>query len=136
MVGSTVHFCKTTSVFSSTNKNLKTVSDVDAGTNVLQVSLSSTHGSLTLGSKTGLSFVEGDGNADSSMSFKGKLADINKALTLMSFKPETGYTGGSVLSILTNDLGWTENGGTMETGNNIKIGVGMDVGAINWADLL
>jgi hypothetical protein len=126
-------------VFNSKNKNLITISDVDAGTNLVDVTLASSHGSLTLGSKTGLSFLEGDGKSDSFMTFEGTLADINKALNNMNFIPDHNYKGGAVLSILTNDLGWTgaENPPNELTDlDSIKIGVGIKINDINWSQLL
>ena len=124
-------------VFSSSNANQITISDVDAGTNQVEVSLSTLHGVITLNGKSGITFESGDGVADSSMIIRGKLADINRALNGMYVTPETGYDGGAFLSILTNDLGNAGLGGAMDSGvSTIKIGVGVDPNTVIWSDLL
>jgi hypothetical protein len=77
----------TTRVFSSGNGNLISISDVDAGTGALQVTLTATNGTLTLSRITGLTFSTGDGTADAGMVFTGTLSAINAALAGMSFAP-------------------------------------------------
>src|SRR6185369_13810812 len=77
--------------FSSGNGNQISVADVDAGTSVIQVSLTVTNGTLTLNGVAGLNFAcggcSGDGTADSSMTFQGTISNINTALNGMSFTP-------------------------------------------------
>ena len=92
-------------VFNRANADRIQISDVDAGSGVMQVSLSALHGSVTLSGKTGITFLSGDGTADSSMVIQGTLSDINRALNGMYLTPESGYQGGAWLSLLTNDLG-------------------------------
>ncbi len=65
-------------IFNAANGNLISVSDVDAGTGLVQVTLTATHGTMTLSGVTGLTFDPGqDGTADATMAFTGTLADIN-----------------------------------------------------------
>jgi ELWxxDGT repeat protein len=125
-------------VFSSTNANRITVSDVDAGSSPVEVTLSSTHGAFSLGrNKAGITFLAGDGTADSLMTIKGTLANINNALNGMYLTPDSGYQGGAFMSILTNDLGYTGSGEPMSSLTDIvKVGVGVNISDVNWSLIL
>ena len=91
-------------VFNAANGNAITVSDVDAQSGLLQVTLAATNGSLTLGGVTGLSsVVYGPDNA--SVTFTGHLNDINAALQGLTFSPTTNHNGGASLRVTTTDLG-------------------------------
>src|SRR5205085_7819006 len=83
----------TSLVFSSGNGNAITVTDLDAGTSPVQVTLAATNGTITLSQTTGLSFTAGDGAADGSMTFSGTLANINAALNGLAFAPVTNFNG-------------------------------------------
>lgn len=93
----------TNKVFSSANGNQITITDVDAGALVNQVTLSVGHGSLTLNGTSGLTFVTGDGTADASMTFRGLAADINAALDGLSYSPAADYNGADALTVATQD---------------------------------
>ena len=81
-------------IFNAVNGNLISVSDVDAGTGLVQVTLTATHGTMTLSGVTGLTFDPGqDGTADATMTFTGTLTDVNAALNGLSFNRDAGYTG-------------------------------------------
>jgi len=92
------------------------ISDVDAAlapAGVYEVTLSSTHGVLTLTTLTGLTFTGGsDGTADASMTFHGTLADINTALATAKYTPDANYNGSAQISFSATD-GF---GGTVATG--------------------
>ena len=61
-------------IFNAANGNLISVSDVDAGTGLVKVTLTATHGTMTLSGVTGLTFDPGqDGTADATMTFTGTL---------------------------------------------------------------
>ncbi|MFZ5866870.1 MAG: hypothetical protein ACOYXY_13385 [Thermodesulfobacteriota bacterium] len=92
-------------VFSSGNNNLIAVSDVDAGTNPVEVHLTARKGTLTLAGTAGLTFDKGNGTADSEMTFTGNITDINAALNGMSFMPDLNYRGAARVKIVTNDQG-------------------------------
>ena len=67
-------------VFSSTLGNAITVADADSYQNQpLAVTLSVSDGILTLGTTNGLSFTDGDGFQNTTMTFTGSLANINAA---------------------------------------------------------
>ena len=109
--------------FNSANGNVLSTSDVDAGSSSLQVTLSVTHGLLTLGGTTGLSFTTGDGTDDSSMVFTGSVSTINAALNGLSFRPTTSYFGSAVLTFTTNDQGNIGAGGAQSDTDTVAISV-------------
>ncbi len=110
-------------VFSSGNGNQISISDVDAGSGNVRVTLTATNGLISLGGTTGLSFTAGDGTSDATMTFEGTLADINAALNGMSFSPTGGYNGPASLQITTNDLGLSGSGGNQTDTDTLAITV-------------
>ncbi|MBD3753978.1 MAG: cytochrome P450, partial [Micrococcales bacterium] len=109
--------------FSSGNGNLISVSDADANGSVEQVTLTVTHGSITLSGTTGLSFLVGSGTGDATMTLQGTLTDINNALAGMVYTPTAGYNGADSLQITTNDLGNTGSGGAQSAASTIALTV-------------
>jgi hypothetical protein len=89
----------TTLTFSAANHNLISISDVDAGDDTVQVTLSSNHGTLTLGSDTGLVVSDILGT----LVISGTLSAINAGLNGLKFVPTTGYTGTASINLLVND---------------------------------
>ncbi len=88
-------------IFSSANGNGLSVSDVDNTAHT--VTLTATHGAITLNGTAGLQFVAGDGAADSTMTFTGSDAAINAALNGMSLLGDKDYAGTASLQIRTDD---------------------------------
>ncbi len=109
--------------FNSGNGNLIAVSDADANGGIVQVTLTVTHGTLSLSGATGLSFLLGSGSGDATMTFQGTLADINAALNGMVYTPTAGYNGVASLQITTNDLGNTGSGGAQTDTDTVAITV-------------
>lgn len=109
-------------VFNSGNGNLISISDVDAGSNIVRVTLTATNGLLTLNT-AGLSFIVGSGSNDGTMTFEGSIADINNALNGLVFSPTNGYNGPAILLITTNDLGSSGSGGSQTDTDTISITV-------------
>jgi len=110
-------------VFNSGNGNLISISDVDAGSNMVEVTLSTTNGLLSLSDITGLSFSTGDGTGDASMTFTGSLSAINNALDGLVFTPTGGYNGPASITIVTNDQGWSGSGGAQTDTDTVSITV-------------
>jgi CSLREA domain-containing protein len=106
-------------IFSTANSNLIFISDVDAGTDPVQVTLKATDGTLTLSGTSGLSFITGDGTGDALMTFTGSIADINAALNGMS----NLAFGSGVIEITTNDLGHNGAGGPLTDTDTIQVTV-------------
>jgi parallel beta-helix repeat protein len=99
------------------------ITDLDAGSNRLSVTLSVSNGLYSLGTVAGLTFVNGDGTADASMTFLGTLAQLNAAIDTVQFIPNANFNGTSILSITVNDLGNTGTGGALSTTKNVPIRV-------------
>jgi Ca2+-binding RTX toxin-like protein len=99
-----------------------TASDPDALD--LEVRLSVEHGALTLGSTAGLSFIQGDGAADTEMTFTGSLADITAALAGVSYQPIAGYIGPDSIRVTANDRGQTGVGTALEAAATVAVTVG------------
>src|SRR5262249_50314237 len=93
----------TSLTFSTANGNAISISDPDAGSSQMLVTLAASSGTLTLFSTSGLNFTGGDGIADNAMTFTGTLADINAALDGLVFTPAADANGSVTLGILTND---------------------------------
>ncbi len=87
--------------------NAISVADPDGFVSLEQIALTSTHGTLSLGSTAGLTIVSGANNS-SAVTIKGTLTNLNMALDGLTFSPTTGFTGtgagGAVINIATNDL--------------------------------
>ncbi|MBD2022847.1 DUF4347 domain-containing protein, partial [Leptolyngbya sp. FACHB-711] len=99
------------------------ITDLDAGNSLLEVTLSVASGSLTLTNKTGLSFTTGNGTANSSMTFKGTLVDINSALSSLSYRSALNYNGQGTINLVVNDLGNTGYGGAKSDTKTISVNV-------------
>ncbi|WP_445372870.1 putative Ig domain-containing protein [Methylomonas sp. HW2-6] len=97
--------------FSAWIGNAITISDADAGSSNLEMTISATNGTVTLGGLVGLTFSVGDGAADTTMTFRGTLAAINTALDNIDYMPDPNYSGPGGMQFTLNDLGNTGTGG-------------------------
>jgi hypothetical protein len=109
--------------FNSANSNSISISDVDAGTSPVKVTLAVSHGKLTLSGTSGLTFVTGDGTDDANMTFTGTIADINSALSGLTFDPDANYNGLAALSITTDDQGNIGSGGAKSDTDTVNLTV-------------
>ena len=116
-------FVDTPIVFSTTNFNAISVTDVDAGSDAISVTLAATSGTTSLSGVAGLSFSAGDGTDDATMTFSGTLASINAALNGLTFKPAPGFNGVASLQITSNDLGHNGSGGALTDIDTLSITV-------------
>ncbi len=99
-----------------------TVTDVDVGTGTMQLALSVNHGTVTLGSTTGLSIVSG-ANGSATMTVTGTMTAINSALSGLSYQSLLHYAGADSLTIVANDLGGSGSGGAKTTTSSLGITV-------------
>lgn len=99
------------------------VGDVDVAGGQMQLSLSVSHGFLTLATTSGLSFTSGDGNFDTSMTFRGTLAALNAAIAPVTYTPDLDYFGSDVMNLNANDLGNSGSGGPKSASKTISISV-------------
>jgi VCBS repeat-containing protein len=112
-----------TLVFSTGNGNAIGVSDQDAGSNAVQLTLTAASGVMSLFQTTGLTFATGDGVSDASMSFTGTIASISAALNGMSFTPDADFNGGASVQIDMSDLGHTGTPGPQIASRTVAITV-------------
>ena len=82
------------------------ISDPDVGEYPLLINLSASHGTLTLKTTSGLSFVEGNGSSNAKMSFTANLTRMNAALNGMTYTPNPDYSGTDTIQIEVNDHGY------------------------------
>lgn len=91
--------------FNAANNNLISINDVDAGTSDVKVTLTATHGLLSLSGVSGLTILSGTGSDEVSITVTGNLTDINAALNGLKFTPTSGYTGSATVQVLVDDQG-------------------------------
>jgi hypothetical protein len=92
--------------FSSGTSNTISITDDAAGSNVDSLTLSASHGTLTLASSNGLSFTSGT-NGSSSFTVSGAVTDLNAALNGLVYQPTSLYSGSDSLSVSVTDPGDT-----------------------------
>jgi|GEM_PF-5311127 len=78
-----------------------TVADQDGDT--LNVTLSVSNGTISLGDVSGLSFIAGNGTSNASMNFSGSANAINAALRDISYDPQTGFVGFDTFTLQVSD---------------------------------
>jgi hypothetical protein len=84
-------------IFAPNGSGAITVNASPAG-GTLSLTLSVSHGTLTLGSTTGLTFSAGS-NGSASMTAVGTATNLNASLNLLSYVPTPGYSGDDLLQI-------------------------------------
>ena len=112
-----------TLIFSSGAGNAIAVSDLDAGTSPVRLTLTGTSGTLTLFQTSGLTFTSGDGAGDASMTFTGTISNINAALNGLRFNPNLHYNGGASVQVSINDLGNTGTPGAQSANRSVAVAV-------------
>lgn len=106
-------------VFSPNNGNAISVSDSESET--LQVTLGAAHGTLTLVTNAGLTFISGDGIGDATMTVRGTAAAINAALDGLLYRGAFDYRGEDALTLTASDFGGTGIGGAQSSQETIAI---------------
>jgi hypothetical protein len=83
------------------------ISDADSTTLNVPVSVTvvATHGTLSLGTTSGLRFQNGSGPNGSLLTFEGNIAEIDKALRGMAYTSEAGFAGSASVTITLNESG-------------------------------
>jgi subtilase family serine protease len=87
--------------FSSANGNAISVADASAGTNADSLTLSVSHGTLTLASTSGLTFTGTNGTP--SFTVSGTVSNLDAALNGLIYTPTSGYTGSDSLGVSITD---------------------------------
>lgn len=73
------------------------------GATSLQVSLTVGQGTLTLASTAGLTFAQGSGSSDPTVTFTGTVAAVNAAIATVTYTPGAGYLGADTLGAQVTD---------------------------------
>ena len=112
--------------FSAPRGNLISVADADAAENAIKVTLSADQGTVTLvhADPDGrITYLDGDGFEDSTVTFTGTVTAVNTALQWVSYKSPADYTGDVTLTLTTDDLGNVGLGGALTDTDSIAITV-------------
>lgn len=107
----------TSRVFNAANANQISVADSDAGANPVRTTLTATNGTLTPGGTTTGVTVTGSGT--STLTLTGAVADVNTALSGLTFRPNTNFTGTASLQVTTNDQGNTVEGPNRQASDTV-----------------
>lgn len=115
-------------ILSTANGNAIQISDVDAGTSPVTVTIWAENGLLTLSGSTGLIFstntfntVASTGTNDGTIRVTGTIANINAALNGLSFAPTANNNGAGKVTIHTEDNGNTGTGGNLSDTDSVVI---------------
>jgi len=99
------------------------VTDVDLGTGEFTVTLSAGNGVLTLGRTTGITFLNGSGNGNSSLSFRGTQDVTNFVLQSLLYRSNNNFRGADSVSVTVSDGGNTGLGGPLSASGVISLTV-------------
>src|SRR5690606_34159836 len=110
--------------FSASNGNSISISDVDAGINSLQVTLTVTNGTISYTLHPSASLSTGTGLDDTYVEIFGTISQINETLEGMVFTPNPGFIGLAQIEIVTNDQGYVGAGNAGTDTDIIPIQVG------------
>jgi hypothetical protein len=110
-----------TLTFGTASGNAIVVSDVDANGAAEQVTLTASHGQLTLAQTAELTFTLGAGAGDGTMTFTGTLKRIDAALDGLTFTADAGFNGDATLLVSIDDLGNTGLGGPQIVNGSVPI---------------
>jgi len=99
-------------VFSGATSNPISIFDIEGGSNQIVVTLSVTQGTpplpqgtLTLGSTSGVTFLNGTANGQNTITFSGLLADVNAALTGLTYTQADDFAGQAQIGVSAKDTG-------------------------------
>jgi hypothetical protein len=109
--------------FTFNGANQISISDVDDANATMKVDLTVANGTVTLGSTTGISFINSTTNNSAHLTFNATKTNINSALNNLVFRPTTGFTGVASITLYTDDQGNTGSGGIKSDTNIINISV-------------
>lgn len=97
--------------FSNAIGNAITISDVDAGTQPLELTITASHGTVALGTTAGITLVAGTGAGDVTVTLRGTVGALNQALDGLTYTPDANYSGPAPLQFALSDLGASGTGG-------------------------
>ncbi len=95
--------------FAPQSGNAISVADPDAGGGAIDVDLAVAHGTLTVGSTSGLTSMTGNGTGTVALS--GTVSAVNAALSRLEYDPDQNYHGADTLDVDVDDAGHNGTGG-------------------------
>ena len=111
-------------LFGGQSGNSLNVRDVDLGSGVLRVNLSASHGTLSIGTTSGMSFNVGDGSNDTQMEFTASSTTaLNAALDRLVYQPTGDFNCSESIVLIVNDLGSSGSGGPGITTFNVSLAI-------------
>ncbi len=99
------------------------VSDVDAGSSPVRVTLSATNGRVSVGPLSGGVTIVGGANNSNTLTLSGTIADLQATLGSASFTPTQDFNGAATVTITTTDQNATGSGGAMTDSDSFNITV-------------
>lgn len=112
-------------VFSSANGNAIAVSDPDAGSQPISVTLTVQHGTLALAAAAAVTIT---GNGSAMIALTGSQTAINAALDGLTYTPSRDFNGPDSIVVSTSDNGASGDGGALTT---TSAGLGITMSAVN-----
>ncbi|MFM7071193.1 MAG: beta strand repeat-containing protein, partial [Planctomycetota bacterium] len=107
--------------FSTANSNAFSVTDIDAGSGVIQVTFTSTNATLALADAAGVT-AAGNGASATPLVISGTVANINTALGLgLNFTPAANFSGSGTIVMVTTAQGNTGSGGAKTDTDTVTI---------------
>ncbi|MBC8311860.1 MAG: tandem-95 repeat protein [Candidatus Marinimicrobia bacterium] len=88
-------------------------SDIDIADSEMKMDINVVNSFISLAGLDGLTFISGDGENDSQLSFTGTMTDILNATTTITFTPEENYNGEVTVEISISDIGGNGSGGIL-----------------------
>jgi hypothetical protein len=98
------------------------IADVDAGSGQLQLSLTISNGTVTLGATNGLIRV-GGADSSSGLTVQGTLSDLNTAMNGLVYLSKTNFAGTDTLMLVVSDLGNSGAGGPLTDTKSVVINI-------------
>jgi hypothetical protein len=105
-----------------------TLSDVDAGTNPVVVTLKVNSGTLNVAAQSGVTIAN---NNTGTVTLTGSIANLNTALTSLRYTSSNNFSGNDSLTIAVNDQGNTGTGGSLSDSKAIALTVNRDLGSLS-----
>jgi ELWxxDGT repeat protein/VCBS repeat-containing protein len=99
------------------------VTDVDLGSGDFSVTLSASNGLLTLGTTAGLTFLDGTGTGNRTMTFTGRADVVNAALAALLYRSDAAFQGTDTIAVTVSDRGNTGTGGAQSDSDSIAVTV-------------
>ena len=109
-------------VFNNANGNRIALSDVDAGSEAMTLTLRVGHGALTLAGASGLTVLEGS-DGSGSIKVQGSLSALQAAIDGLTYLGQQDYNGSDTLTVTFDDLGSAGDGGAKAVTQTVALTV-------------